>query len=480
MNMIKRIWEYDYNKWLIIVIILWIVIIIFTLINKNIYGNNYNRQYLLSATAQVLAAIGAILFSFTIIIAQLSSRYSQRITKLIFKWQTTCYILLFVFCIILALYGIPLNNDVIMKIILFMNALCLLLLLPYLLWLKEELKPERILLSLKHDTESYIKKKNSDGLKQNIISIDNMIMSAYSLSDYDTIQVGIDNLFNIVEESNDFPDIQSDIFNRLTDICIKCIEDPKIPYWIMKDNESGMCKIAKGQTNNETEFEYRENIINKYFKIAIWSLEKKVDYVGVEAIYRIKNLIENLIDVNIKKKYYDKLFSALLGYRTNLHKIGIKAINNYMNNLLDSIGGSQISLLDKLFLCDEISEVQNPLRIIITSVIASIIDLGEKSIENKMFQSTNIIISNSVSIIRKINDKKLDKEAKILFIGLWHIGAIGFKNNAFDVCYKIIDEIKAFQLVKYFDKYYQDASKKYPNQEQSLNGFQTMIKDMVK
>ena len=97
---------------------------------------NTQTLYLLSAIAQSLAAVLALVFTLSFIAFQLQSNYSQKFNEIYFNAFTVLYIFLFVVSILMALLTIEIANTVAINISISMAVICFLLLLPYFLNLR--------------------------------------------------------------------------------------------------------------------------------------------------------------------------------------------------------------------------------------------------------------------------------------------------------------------------------------------------------
>lgn len=89
--------------------------------------------YLLSSQAQVLAAVLALVFSATLIVAQMSGRYSRRLADPILSWWLLWYLTPFFFGAVIPLFLLNGNFYVTgLRLSLMLGGACLVLLIPYL------------------------------------------------------------------------------------------------------------------------------------------------------------------------------------------------------------------------------------------------------------------------------------------------------------------------------------------------------------
>jgi len=235
------------SDWFILVINIWILTVplIFCIQFQDNFTKNPQTLYLLSALVQSLAAIFALVFTISLVAAQLFSRYSHRMLATIFDKYTIGYICIFIFTIMLCLLTInKATNHHLVKISLSSGSLSLLLLIPYFLRFKELLNPEYTIKNLKQVTEKKII-ENPERIPDEITRLDNFAMSALALKDYDTFVAGIRSLESLVKiivlenrnigeyERTFFESMFKNLTSRLRDIAISGIDDPRTPYVVI-------------------------------------------------------------------------------------------------------------------------------------------------------------------------------------------------------------------------------------------------------
>lgn len=153
--------------------------------------------YLLSAIAQSLAAILAIIFTITLVAAQLSSRYSHRMLADFFDFQTVLYILLLILAVLLPFGLLAEPNPTLVKLSLTLAIASLLFLIPYFLRFRDKLKPERIPLELR---QKAVRELQAYPVLEpdTVADIHIFVMNAFVLKDYDTFNVGVKALADLV------------------------------------------------------------------------------------------------------------------------------------------------------------------------------------------------------------------------------------------------------------------------------------------
>ncbi len=198
---------------------------------------NPNTLYLLSAIAQSLAAILALVFTISLVIAQLSSRYSHRMLASFFNIPTTLYILFFIAAVFLPFWLLNYKDPDpwAVKLSLILASAALLLLVPYFLSFKYRLNPETMVGDLKKKAIRQLRIPSTDEPKE-IRIIDNTVMSAFIQKDYDTFESGVGALAELIREAYNLnrQDIRQIIQVRLHEIGLVILEDPRAINLVME------------------------------------------------------------------------------------------------------------------------------------------------------------------------------------------------------------------------------------------------------
>ena len=192
-----------------IVIILWqLGIILPNIVITNIAINgvvipniaNSSNFYLLSAIAQSLAAVLALVFTISLIAIQISSKYSYRILGRFFDWVTGLYMGLFVVSILFPFGLLAYPQLEFLKVSVGLSAMCLILLIPFLWRFRSRLSAENILDDTMRKAIKLVRKKCEEESSE-LLTIDNFIMSAYVQKDYDTFEKGMECITEIAIEA---------------------------------------------------------------------------------------------------------------------------------------------------------------------------------------------------------------------------------------------------------------------------------------
>jgi hypothetical protein len=114
-------------------------------------ANHTNLLYLLSSISQGLSAAFTLIITITLIASQILVKHGSDTLDRIFSFWVVMYIVFFIISIILPLILILKDNynnnfEILnwIKISLIFTVICLILLIPYMFWFKEKIKPENI------------------------------------------------------------------------------------------------------------------------------------------------------------------------------------------------------------------------------------------------------------------------------------------------------------------------------------------------
>lgn len=279
---------------------------------QGVIQENTQTLYLLSAIAQSLAAIAALVFTLSLITFQLSSKYSQRLISQFFNKFTIIYIIIFVISIFLPLWTIAEPSYYIVKLSLSLAAVCLFLLIPYFLDLRERLSPEKMLWDLYKKSLKIIHNKPNEPPSE-LVTLDNFIMSAYSLRDYETCRKGVDILAILAYEADKSEQSDTDnidffpvvyIYDRLNDIAISTIDDPRVPDQIINAiwrNAFRAIEEDLGDISNVAE--------SRLSAIALESAERGKDNPTHKIIGYISSIAQNALIRNTFCEFLDRRMS---------------------------------------------------------------------------------------------------------------------------------------------------------------------------
>ena len=249
----KNLWTYVILSLLVFYTLLYLTLDLPA--NMDSFASVNPLRTLLGGLATGLITAQALVFTISLVAAQLNARYTHRIVARMFAWPTGLFMGLFIgssiysMVVLAALSAQPSYFMITLPIIrlnlhpvtlaLAMAGTCLGLLVPYLWSFKRKLDPECMAIDEGNRSIAYLRKHQ--GLEPpGIAALDNIIMSAYTYKDYDTFIRGLDELSKVgleawlVEQSN----LGESIFRRLTQIGISSIDDPRAPFEVIRFIES--------------------------------------------------------------------------------------------------------------------------------------------------------------------------------------------------------------------------------------------------
>lgn len=342
------------------------------------YNNNENPQslYLLSAVAQSLAAVFALVFTITLIVAQLTSKYSHRILGTYFDTFTIAYIFFFILVILFPIFLLAFAKPkpIFVEISLFLSSLCLLFLIPYFLSFRDKLNPIFSIQRLERTAEKQVESGSHD-VSDTITTIFNFIMSAFVLKDYDTFKDGIKTLGRIalkvdlhkkIGNSGPKRGAIEDLLSKLRDACIIVLDDPIAPRYIISELSSiGM----HGAIRNSEDLV--STSVDALGRISVIAIDRKAGNV----LAKISSDLNSIASQAIKNIKGEELSDAVTEYSniqfgifrysvleqqsdlarrtvTNLSVLGEKAIESDLSKIssliIELIGEMGVTLFDKV------------------------------------------------------------------------------------------------------------------------------------
>jgi hypothetical protein len=205
---------------------------------------------LLGGLATGLITAQALVFTISLVAAQLNARYTHRMASRVFTWPTGLYMGLFIGSAIYSLvvlaalssrspdFVIHLPGELKpihpVTIALALAGTCLVLLIPYLWSFQHRLDPERMAQDQGRRARRQLQQRHVLE-PQEVAALDNIVMSAYSYKDYDTFARGLRELAQVGLESWRLsqPPLGESIFRRIAHIGISTIDDPRAPFQVM-------------------------------------------------------------------------------------------------------------------------------------------------------------------------------------------------------------------------------------------------------
>ena len=388
----------------------------------NIIINDYT-PYLLSAIAQSLAAVLALVFTISLIIAQLTSRYSHRVLASFFDAPTTGYMCIFIVAVILPFWLLaePSINGV--KGSLVLAIVCLVLLVPYFLGFLKKISPEHVLLDLKNRaSEQLLADPNTEPV--NVAIIDDIATQALALRDYETFGMSIESLGELLYQAEKLHEQEkmgfkfeyvNRISSRLDFIAINTMEDSRAREYVI----AALWKIAEYSTNDGLGGT-TSRLVYEFYRLSLKAMEKGFKDTAAEYIFfmhltgsfgKLRG-VENLSTHDI----------TLL-----LHRAGIEAAKRVMNPPLEKAISSLAEVGG--------DSIQRDIHESATEVALYLGKIGSEAGSKGMIEEAELacyyLVLIGVSAVSK-EDKELRNEAKRA------LGAIekSTKSNVFDIAFQ--------------------------------------------
>jgi hypothetical protein len=222
--------DFVFGLSLVFIAILWLVLLITPFTNIQLM-----TQILATYSSGMIVAF-VLTFFMTLLAGILNSKYSPRLIDVVFSRWTIGYMFLFVVSIVFALMCVK-GNVVEWDLRLGFSLLstCFFLLIPYIIFIKEYLKPEQFIKQMSRQAISKIQHLGSDleSLPEEINQIDYLIISSQQLDDYNTFEKGLAELAWLSEQIP-YESGKRQIVLRLESIARSFIAKPHAPVIVLR------------------------------------------------------------------------------------------------------------------------------------------------------------------------------------------------------------------------------------------------------
>ncbi len=203
----------------------------------------------LGALATGLISAQALVFTISLVAAQLNARYTHRMVSRVFTWPTALYMGLFIgsaiysLVVLAALSSRPTDFVIHLPVVkpihpvtvaIALAGTCLFLLVPYLWSFKKRLDPERMAQDEGRRAERRLQRGMGDEPPE-VAALDNIVMSAYGYKDYDTFATGLQALsqVGIYAWRLSRAGVGESIFRRIAHIGMATVDDPRAPSHVV-------------------------------------------------------------------------------------------------------------------------------------------------------------------------------------------------------------------------------------------------------
>ena len=205
---------------------------------------------LLGALATGLITAQALVFTISLVAAQLNARYTHRMVSRIFTWPTALYMALFIgssiySMLVMALLStrstdFSINLPAVrpvhpVTIAIALAGTCLVLLVPYLWSFKKRLDPERMAVDEGLRAEKRLR-RGTDSEPREVAALDNIVMSAYGYNDYDTFATGLRVMAQVATEAwrLSYTRIGESVLRRIAHIGVATVDDRRAPFQVVE------------------------------------------------------------------------------------------------------------------------------------------------------------------------------------------------------------------------------------------------------
>jgi hypothetical protein len=245
---LRSIWTYV----IIGLLVFYVLLYLFLDLPANLedFASVNPMRTLLGGLATGLITAQALVFTISLVAAQLNARYTHRMVSRIFTWPTGIYMGLFIGSSIYSMVVLAALSSMSASFALSLPAglrpihpvtvalalagTCLVLLVPYLWSFKQRMDPERMAI----DEGRRARRSLQNGVAaepQGVAALDNIVMSAYGYRDYDTFDRGLKELSDVGLQAwrKYRVTLGQSIFRRIAHIGVASIDDPRAPFLVI-------------------------------------------------------------------------------------------------------------------------------------------------------------------------------------------------------------------------------------------------------
>lgn len=267
------------------------------------------QSTLFPTLVQSLCTIFALVFTISLVAAQIGSKYSQKTMDIIFNKYTILYMFSYLIAIFFCMCGLldrfsNLNTARIGSILAVMN---LSLLIPFIYVVKEKLKTRNLLEMLSRNIiEAKRENKPVEEYMEYVYAIDNIIYSSYKDLDFIAFREGIKELLSIYINVPDPGDLGETIMRTLMYVDSLDFQEERSTDIIMDE----LCDTALLCLDNG---EKVENIVIELRNLLeqVGDVQLKIRYL-LKSWTRTKRIFENCIESHIMPEMMYRVYFAIL------------------------------------------------------------------------------------------------------------------------------------------------------------------------
>jgi len=333
-------------------------------LRDRIFTGHLDSHYLLSATAQVLGALFALVFSITLIAVQFVTKYTHETMKIIFNWRLIFYMGGFASSVILPLWWLLNPTELGTYISIVTGSLVVLSLILLFLDLKKRMNIKWALDYLKKralkevEKEPDFEREVNKPAEEKVTAIDNIAMGAYGDHNYEVFRLAemalgsftweLEEKCGKLEEKSTQKALHAFVSRMLRDTCKETIDNPRAPIiTISHVGKVGAKAIERGLL--KTENAARNTIVN----IAKLCDRDTRIRLSIQCFTSLYWMLKALKDTGKDKSAQEHLIGKLLFiYNIHLDKGWTDWLHFLSESVIEFI--PEFQLFDSLEICQKI------------------------------------------------------------------------------------------------------------------------------
>jgi len=360
------------------------------------YTEVKQSNYLLSATAQVLGALFALVFSITLIAVQFVTKYTHRTMKIIFDWKLFFYMGGFACSVVLPLWWLLYPTEVGTYISLVVGSSTVASLLLLFLDLRKRMNIGWAIDYIKAEALKAVENGKIEEAKENINALDNIGMGAYTDRNFEAFGVAeraliellikVGEVFRKAIRKKESPgkewyvELRDFLRIKISHACKETIDSPNAPIIIMKNlGELGIEVVRENLLDLEPTV---KSIILEVVRHCNDYPRPDLSIVCFEALHRMMLTHETnkrLIYLRRKVNTYQEMYIADLLYIYDMH------LRNKWGYYLVWLARKAAEYLDKFELQEWIREALL-VNVWIAAARYETIESFEKSLEDLLIE----------------------------------------------------------------------------------------------
>lgn len=199
------------------------------------------NTYLLSATAQVLGAIFALVFSISLVAGQTVVRYTHRALTIIFNKWIFIYAVIFAGVIVGILWCIQYPTDILTPLALGVGGLFVLSIPVFIFYLIQRMNLQWMPQEFKRIGIKAIRNRVDEQAREMVEALDNIVTVALKEGNFEALEAAEEALVDLLLEVGRYhndpqrkqPELHKDIYETLRVACLEAIDNPRVPRVII-------------------------------------------------------------------------------------------------------------------------------------------------------------------------------------------------------------------------------------------------------